>query len=119
MVLDPREVWTRLVAEFDVNLPEDLGPRATVSQFGAATPKWLTFFFCLARVLIGSAGWMAGAGVIFFTGVAGAALHAAWQMSLLDIDDSGRCLKLFRSNRDFGLIIFIAAVLDSVFRIST
>jgi uncharacterized membrane protein YphA (DoxX/SURF4 family) len=62
-------------------------------------------FFGLALVLIGTAGWMAGAGVIYFTGVAGAALHAAWQMSLLDIDDSGRCLKLFRSNRDFGLII--------------
>jgi 4-hydroxybenzoate polyprenyltransferase len=75
-------------------------------------------FFGLALVLIGTAGWMAGAGVIYFTGVAGAALHAAWQMSLLDIDDSGRCLKLFRSNRDFGLIIFIAAVLDSVFRVS-
>jgi 4-hydroxybenzoate polyprenyltransferase len=39
-------------------------------------------------------------------------------MSRLDIDDPIRCLQLFRSNRNFGLIIFAAAVLDSLFRIN-
>jgi 4-hydroxybenzoate polyprenyltransferase len=28
-----------------------------------------------------------------------------WQLARLDIDDAGRCLALFRSNRDAGLIL--------------
>ncbi|MEE4239249.1 MAG: UbiA family prenyltransferase, partial [Anderseniella sp.] len=96
-----------------------IGVKSTALKFGAATPKWLVLFFGLAVALIAAAGLMAGAGVIFFTGVAGAALHASWQMARLDIDDPARCLALFRSNRNFGLIIFAAIVLDSLFRIST
>jgi 4-hydroxybenzoate polyprenyltransferase len=95
-----------------------IGVKSTALKFGAATPKWLVFFFALALALIAAAGHLAGAGIIFFTGIAGAALHAAWQMARLDIDDPTRCLQLFRSNRNFGLIILAAAVLDSLFRIN-
>jgi 4-hydroxybenzoate polyprenyltransferase len=44
-------------------------------------------------------------------GVAGFGLHMAWQMRRLDIRDPARCLVLFRSNRDAGLIaaLFLAA----------
>ena len=36
--------------------------------------------------------------------------HLLWQMTRLDIDDTDICLKLFRSNRDAGLIaaLFLA-----------
>ena len=49
-------------------------------------------------------------------GVAAAAFHAAWQISRLDIDDPQRCLQLFRSNRDFGLLILLGFLLDTLFR---
>ena len=35
----------------------------------------------------------------------GFAAHLAWQLRRLDIDDPARCLTLFRSNRDAGLIL--------------
>ena len=35
----------------------------------------------------------------------GFAAHLGWQLRALDIDDPARCLMLFRSNRDAGLIL--------------
>jgi 4-hydroxybenzoate polyprenyltransferase len=90
-----------------------IGVKSTALRLGAASPKWLAGFFAMALVLIDAAGWLSGAGVMFHTAMAAAALHAAWQLSRLDIDDPGRCLKLFRANRDFGLIIFTGAFADA------
>jgi 4-hydroxybenzoate polyprenyltransferase len=73
----------------------------------------------LTFALLFAAGWTAGAGIIFFTGLAGAALHGAWQLARLDIDDADRCLMLFRSNRNFGLIIFGGIMLDSLLKASS
>ena len=93
-----------------------IGIKSTALKFGAATPRWLALFFAVALLLIGLAGWLAGAGVLFTIGIVAAAFHAIWQLRQLDIADPGRCLMLFRSNRDFGLIIFAGAVLDSLTR---
>jgi 4-hydroxybenzoate polyprenyltransferase len=44
-------------------------------------------------------------------GVWGFGWHMAWQLVRLDTNDPARCLMLFRSNRDAGLIaaLFLAA----------
>jgi 4-hydroxybenzoate polyprenyltransferase len=52
----------------------------------------------------------------FTIGIVAAAFHAIWQLRHLDIADPGCCLALFRANRDFGLMIFAGAVLDSLAR---
>ena len=93
-----------------------IGIKSTALKFGAATPKWLAMFFALTFVLLFASGFSAGAGVIFYTGLAGAALHAAWQMTRLDVDDPDICLTLFRSNRNFGLIVFGGILLDSLMK---
>ena len=36
--------------------------------------------------------------------------HLIWQTATIDFDDPKDCLKKFRANRDFGLIIFVAAI---------
>jgi 4-hydroxybenzoate polyprenyltransferase len=58
--------------------------------------------------------WAAGGGIIAHAGVAGAALHAAWQLTRFNPGNSARCLEVFRSNRIFGLILTLAFVLDSL-----
>jgi 4-hydroxybenzoate polyprenyltransferase len=58
---------------------------------------------------------MAGGGLIFVLGLIGFAGHLAWQVMRLDINDSAQCLKLFKSNRDAGLILFAAMLLEAVF----
>jgi len=43
-------------------------------------------------------------------GLAGA--YLAWQVVTLDINDADNCLRRFRANRDFGLLIFVAVLAD-------
>jgi 4-hydroxybenzoate polyprenyltransferase len=73
----------------------------------------LAIFFASAVALIGWAGWSAGGGVVFGLGLLAFAAHLAWQIRRLDIDDPALCLALFKSNRDAGLILFAALVLDA------
>lgn len=115
-------VWTlfydTIYAHQDKEDDALIGIRSTARLFGTATPKWLGGF------LIGS--------VMLMTLAVLAALlpqadplklalalcapwafgwHMLWQLRRLDIDDTDACLRLFRSNRDAGLLatLFLAA----------
>ncbi len=90
-----------------------IGVRSTARLFGAKTKPALVAFFAGAVVLIGIAGMLAGARWIFALGLLAFAVHLAWQVRRLDIDDPALCLRLFRSNRDAGLILFAGLVLDA------
>ena len=93
-----------------------IGIKSTAILFAQNTKPMLAFFFTLAVLLIGVAGWIAGAGVIFAIGLAAFASHLAWQVRRLDIADPALCLRLFKSNRDAGLILFVAMILDAAAR---
>ena len=90
-----------------------IGIKSTALLFGANTAPMLASFYAVAVVLIGTAGFMAGGGWIFALGLAAFAAHLAWQVARLDINDSAHCLMLFKSNRDAGLILFAAMLLDA------
>lgn len=89
-----------------------IGVKSTALKFGSRSLPWLALFFALALILIDAAIWLAGGHLIAHIGIAGAALHAAWQLSRFDHDDQARCLELFRANRIFGLIITCSLLLD-------
>ena len=93
-----------------------LGMKSTARLFGARTSAMLACFFSAAVLLIGLAGFGAGAGFVFAFGLLGFAAHLAWQVRRLDIDDPARCLLLFKSNRDAGLILFAGLVGDAAVR---
>jgi 4-hydroxybenzoate polyprenyltransferase len=93
-----------------------IGIKSTAILFDARTKPMLALFFTLAVVLIGLAGWLAGAGLIFALGLAAFAAHLAWQVKRLDIADPALCLRLFKSNRDAGLILFAGMILDAALR---
>jgi 4-hydroxybenzoate polyprenyltransferase len=90
-----------------------IGIKSTALLFGLRTKPMLAIFFSAAAVLVAGAGWSAGAGVVFGLGLVAFAGHLAWQIGRLDIDDPALCLALFKSNRDAGLILFAALVLDA------
>jgi 4-hydroxybenzoate polyprenyltransferase len=92
-----------------------IGIKSTALLFGENTRPMLAGFYSGAVVLIGIAGLMAGGGLIFVLGLIAFAAHLAWQVMRLDINDSAHCLKLFKSNRDAGLILFGAMLLEAVF----
>jgi len=89
-----------------------LGVKSTALRFGSATKPWLTILYSLAWLAITASGIMAGAGLAFLLGMAGAAVQLGWQVASLDIDDAENCLRRFRSNRDFGLIVLGAILID-------
>jgi 4-hydroxybenzoate polyprenyltransferase len=92
-----------------------IGIKSTALLFGDNTRSMLASFYAGAVVLIGAAGLMAGGGLIFVLGLIAFAAHLTWQVLRLDINDSAHCLKLFKSNRDAGLILFAAMLLEAVF----
>ena len=93
-----------------------VGLKSTALLFGPNTKPMLALFSAAAVVLIGAAGYAAHAGVVFAIGLSAFAAHLAWQIVRIDIDDPESCLRMFRSNRDAGLILFAALVLDAAVR---
>lgn len=86
-----------------------IGVKSTARLFGAASHRWLAGFAAATVALAASAvlvtGAAGGARALALAGVAGLAAHLAWQLRRLDIDDTALCLRLFRANRDAGLIL--------------
>src|SRR5665213_102014 len=92
-----------------------VGIKSTALLFGERTRPMLASFYAAAVLLIGASGLMAGGSLIFLLGMIAFAAHLAWQVIRLDIHDPAHCLKLFKSNRDAGLILFAATLLEAVF----
>jgi len=90
-----------------------IGIKSTALLFGERTPQMLATFYTGAVALIAAAGLIAGGGLVFAAGLIGFAAHLAWQITRLDIDDPAYCLVLFKSNRDAGLILFGAMLIDA------
>jgi 4-hydroxybenzoate polyprenyltransferase len=93
-----------------------IGIKSTALLFGDRTKPMLAIFFCLAVVLIGTAGALAGGGMLFWLGLAGFAAHLLWQIVRLDIRSAAVCLAVFKSDRDAGLILFAGMVADALWR---
>ncbi|MCA1401777.1 4-hydroxybenzoate octaprenyltransferase [Bradyrhizobium sp. BRP56] len=93
-----------------------IGVKSTARLFGARTHRALVIFYGLAVLLIGVAFALAGARWPAWIGLAAFALHLAWQVRRLDISDGALCLRIFKSNRDAGLILFASLVVDAVLR---
>ena len=73
-------------------------------------------FYGLAVVLIGVALALAGSGAAAWIGLAVFAAHLGWQISRLEIGDPALCLRLFKSNRDAGLLLFAGLLVDAAVR---
>lgn len=113
-------VWTigydTIYAHQDKEDDEVVGVRSTARLFAGATAAWLTGLYGATVVLLAGALALAGAGLVAYVGLAGLAMHLAWQVARLDITDAERCLRLFRSNREAGAILFAGLVADVALR---
>jgi 4-hydroxybenzoate polyprenyltransferase len=95
-----------------------IGIKSTALLFGARTRPALTAFYALAVVLIGTALALAKVGAFAWIGLAVFAAHLVWQIVRLDISDTTLCLRVFKSNRDAGLLLFAGLLVDAVMRAS-
>jgi 4-hydroxybenzoate polyprenyltransferase len=91
-----------------------IGVKSSARWLGAATPRWLWIFYGGALVLIGVAGQLGDMGPGFYLVLVAAGAQLAWQVRTLDLDDVGSCLVRFRSNREFGWLVFLALLAGKV-----
>jgi 4-hydroxybenzoate polyprenyltransferase len=93
-----------------------IGIKSTALLFGERTRPALMVFYALAVALIGVALALAGAGWMAWLGLAAFAVHLVWQIERLEIGDPRLCLRIFKSNRDAGLLLFAGLLSDAMSR---
>jgi len=89
-----------------------IGVKSTARLFAENSPVWLARFQWATLLLLGVAIfwalWPAGRIlplVIALAGIAAMGAHLSWQRSALNMADPNNCLRLFRANRNTGLIL--------------
>jgi len=93
-----------------------IGIKSTALLFGARTRPALMAFYATAVALIGGALWLAAARWPAAIGLVAFAAHLVWQIVRLDVSDPALCLRVFKSNRDAGLLLFAGLLADAVMR---
>ncbi|MGO9360319.1 MAG: UbiA family prenyltransferase, partial [Xanthobacteraceae bacterium] len=93
-----------------------IGIKSTARLFADRTRPALGAFYGLAVALIAAALVASASRWPAFVGLAAFAAHLAWQVARLDIGDPAGCQRLFKSNRDAGLLLFAGLMADAVLR---
>jgi 4-hydroxybenzoate polyprenyltransferase len=93
-----------------------IGIKSTARLFGAHTRPALAVFYALAVLLIGAALALAGTHWPAWAGLAAFAAHLVWQVMRFRIGDPALSLRIFKSNRDAGLLLFAGLLIDAAMR---
>jgi 4-hydroxybenzoate polyprenyltransferase len=112
-------LWTlgydTIYAHQDKDDDARIGVKSTALRFGAATGRWLSFFYAgtvaLLAAAILAAGWGWG---LALTVALLAGAHFLWQLVWLRIDDPAQCLLLFRANRFVGWLVLLPLLLGRI-----
>ena len=98
----------------DIEDDEIAGIKSSARFFGERVKLGVGICYGLTRAFMGAAFVLAGAGPASFAGLGLFALHLGWQVARIDRSDGAGALRLFRSNRDAGLVLFAAMTLDGL-----
>jgi 4-hydroxybenzoate polyprenyltransferase len=90
-----------------------IGVKSTALLLGERSRFWILGFYAAAFTLILAAGFTEHAGWPFVLLMLAAGAHLLWQIASLDIGDAGKCLRLFRSNRETGALFAAAFLLST------
>jgi 4-hydroxybenzoate polyprenyltransferase len=88
-----------------------VGVRSSALFLAEKTKPALAAFYGITLGLLAFSAWMAGLSWPVYGGLVLVALHFAWQIRTVDIDNPGACLSIFKSNRDAGLLVALAIAL--------
>jgi 4-hydroxybenzoate polyprenyltransferase len=100
----------------DIEDDEVAGIKSSARFFGENVRPAVAACFALAGLLALGAQLLVGAGAFAYLGLAAFAAHLAWQVAQLSRGDEALALKLFRSNRDAGLVLFAGLAMDAMLR---
>ena len=91
-----------------------VGVKSSARRLGGKVRDGVAVFYLLTVILTVGAGAAAGLGPLFYVALLPFAAHLFRQARDVRPDDPALALKLFRSNRDAGLILLVAIILGSV-----
>lgn len=91
-----------------------VGIKSLALYLGDRSRPFLASFYALFLLLTALAAVMAGVGPVFYYIYPAALAHMVWQLASWRMDDPANCLARFRSNRDLGLIVFLAILAGKV-----
>lgn len=107
--------WTlgydTVYAHQDMEDDARIGIKSTALRLGARSRIWVARFYVVAWMFFLAAFVAAGAGVAGLLPVMAGAWHFAWQVKSWQPQDPASALRIFRSNRDFGLLLLLGAAL--------
>ena len=91
-----------------------VGVKSSARRLGDNVPRGVAVFYVLTVLLTAAAGAAAGLGPLFYVALLPWAAHLFRQARDVRPDDPALALRLFRSNRDAGLILLSAIILGAV-----
>lgn len=91
-----------------------VGVRSTARLFGRHSPIWVGGFYALTTLLVGVALYLVNAAPLAAIAFAVYAAHLFNQIRLMDTDDGAGCLKVFKSNRETGLLLCVTLALVTI-----
>ena len=91
-----------------------VGVRSSARRLGPNVQRGVGVFYGLTVLLTVAAGLTAGLGPVFYIALLPWAAHLLRQVRDVRPDDPALALRLFKSNRDAGLILLLAIILGSV-----
>ena len=91
-----------------------VGVKSSARRLGPKVRDGVAFFYILTVILTVAAGASAGLGPVFYVALLPWAAHLFRQVREVRPDNPGLALRLFRSNREAGLILLLAIILGTV-----
>jgi 4-hydroxybenzoate polyprenyltransferase len=100
--------YDTLYAIQDIEDDALVGVKSSARRLGDKAPQGVALFYAIAVVLWGAAIWAVRPDVLALVALVPAALHLANQALRADPKDGEGALRLFRSNRTAGFLVFLA-----------
>lgn len=90
-----------------------IGVKSSALRLGMQTRPALALFYAATLAMFAFGGILSHFSAYYYLALAPGALHFAWQWRRLDIEDPLRCLEVFRSNRNAGLLLLAPLLLET------
>lgn len=106
--------WTlgydTIYAAQDVDDDALIGIRSTARKFGASIKKYVAGFYAASVFCLIFAGAASGMKDPYYIGILVVIAHMVWQVKTWNVKSHKSSLKMFKSNRDLGLIILLSII---------
>lgn len=110
--------WTMgydtIYAYQDIEDDARIGVKSSARALGKFGRAAIFVFYLMTATMLLTTGLVVHMGWLFFPVLACGFLHLLWQVAFWRPDDCSDCLRRFKSNRDFGLIVFAAILFGRV-----